>query len=274
MPTLTTYDFGQLNYRDTVWSKQPRGSSPWERFSGTLTSNPANATYLYDDFFCNNASKTLDIWQAIKGTGGSLALTGPGGTTKNGWLALPTAASSNDYYCLFTQAAQYVLAAGSPILFEAYINVTEANTNKSSWFVGFTDTTTTGFLQNTGAPAASFSGAIFWKAQGAMALNFMTSNGATQNSTSSAIATVVSGQSYILGAYIDPNDGVTGICTWFASTVSGSPKTITVLGQSTLNLTLASLNPMYFGFGVRAGSSSAETLTLDYAQAAMGRYYQ
>jgi hypothetical protein len=41
-----------------------------------------------------------------------------------------------------------------------------------------------------------------------------------------------------------------------------------------MNLTIASLASMYFGFGVRAGSGSAETLMVDYAQCSQGRYYQ
>ena len=267
MPTLTTYDFGQLAYRDTVWTKRQRNTSPWERYSGNLLVDPVNATYIYDDFFCNNTTKTTDLWQVVKGTGAALALTGPSSTTKNGWLAIPTAASSNDYQTLWTQAASYVLAAGVPCVFEAYVNVTEANTNKASWFVGFSDTTTTGLLQNTGAPAASFSGAIFWKAQGAMALNFMTSNGATQ--TSGTAQTIVSGTSYILGAYLDPNDGTTAKVTYWISSVSSTA--ITFVYSATLNLTLASLNPMYFGYGNRAGSGSAETMNLDYVQAYGGR---
>jgi hypothetical protein len=268
MATLTTYDFGQLFYRDTVWTKQPRGASPWERYSSNLAGAPANTTVLYDDFECNNTTKTTDIWQVVKGTGGSITLAGPGSSNNNGWVSIPTAAAAaNDYQTFWTQSAQYALSSNAgPLLFEVYLNLTEANTNKASWFCGFSSTTTTGFLQNTGAPAANYSGAVFWKAQGAMALNFQTSNATTQTSTSSPIATVVSGQSYILGAYIDPNDGVTAKATYYASTVSGSPLAINVLGSATLNLTVASLASMYFGFGVRCASASAETLFVDYAQ--------
>jgi len=264
MPTLATYDFGQLNYRDTVWSAQPRGASPWERLSSVMFANPANGVVLYDDFQVNNSVATNALWQIVKGTGGSITLAGPAGKNNNGWISIPTAASSNDYQCFFTQGAQYVLSQGDPIAFELYINLTEANTNASSWFCGLTSTTATGFLQNSGAPAASYSGAVFWKATGAMAVKFQTSNGATQNSTGT-LATAVSGQSYILGMYLDPNDGVTAKATYYLSTVVNN--TIQLLAQGTQNLTIASLAAMYLGFGVRAGSGSAETILCDYVQA-------
>ena len=162
--------------------------------------------------------------------------------------------------------------AGFLCAYEAMVNVTEANTNKSSWFVGFTSVTTTGFISNTGTPPASYSGAVIYKTEGGLNLNAQTSNGSTQNTTSSAITTVVSGTSYIIGMSINSNDGITAICTYYVSKVASNARSFVTSG--TLNLTMASLANMYFGFGINAASASAETLTLDYVQAAMGRYYQ
>lgn len=264
MGTLGSYDSGQLYYRDTQWSKQPRGTSPFERLSPAVSGSPVLLNLLYDDCVCNNTSKTTDLWQVIKGTGGSIALGGPGGTNKNGWISIPTAASANDYQAFFTQGAQYALAAGSPIVMEAYLNVTEAATNKASWWIGFTDTTTTGFISNAGAPPASFSGFVVYKTLNAMTLSVMTSNAAAQT-TAAAVATAVSAQSLIIGVYADPNDGVTGKVTYWISSVSGG--VISLLATGTLNLALAALNPMYLGFGIKAGSAAAETLMMDYIQA-------
>ncbi len=271
MDTITTADFNQIAYRSTMYSKQPRGSSPWERFSQAIVNVPMNATYLYDDFEDNNTTKTTDIWQIVKGTGQAITLAGPGSSNANGWMSIPTAASSaNDYQTLWTNTAQYSLSAACPIAFEVYVNVTEANTNKASWFAGLSSTTTTGFLQNSGAPASSYSGAMFWKATGALSLSFQTSNATTQNSAT-GLATVVSGQSYILGCFLDPNDGVTALANYYVATVSGSPKSVTVLASGTQNLAFASIAAMYFGFGIKCGSASAETLMIDYAQVESSR---
>ena len=53
---------------------------------------------------------------------------------------------------------------------------------------------------------------------------------------------------------INTNDGVTAIVTWYVSTVASNLRSYVASG--TLNLTLASLAKMYFGFGIAAGSGS------------------
>ena len=114
---------------------------------------------------------------------------------------------------------------------------------------------------------------MFYKGTGGLLLKAQASNGTTQTSAlgatgTSTLATVVSGQSYILGALLDPNDGTTGIITFWVNTVSGSPLTRSLVYKGTVNLTLASLANMYLCFGVMCGSGgTAETLLIDYIQA-------
>ena len=257
-----------LTFYDVVLSP-PRGTSPWERFPMQAIEDPGAGFCIYDDFFVNNSTKTSDQWQVVKGTGGSLALANKIG----GWLNMPTAAAAaNDYQCFFTQQPIFGVVANGFMAFEACVNVTEAATNKASWFVGLTSTTTTGFLQNTGVPASSYSGAVLYKTQGTLNLNAQTSNGSTQTTTASPITTVTSGTSYIVGGTVDANDNTTAIFTYYVSTIASNVRSLVASG--TLNLTIASLSAMYFGFGVRTATTSAETLTLDWAQCAMGRYNQ
>ena len=256
----------QFYYFDAQLSR-PRGTSPWERLSSNLTGDPGNMVVTYDDFKNHNTTTTSDTWQAVKGTGGAITVN----ATANGYVSIPTAASANDYQSFFDQAATVKFANYYPAVFEAYVNVTEANTNKSSWWVGFNSSTTTGGMSATGGLLTSFSGAGFLKNTGAMTLTAFTSNGSTQKTQiiptvtgGSTNYTVVSGQSYVVGMYLDPNDGTTGIVTWYVSTIISGVWTFIATG--TLNLTLASLANMYNGFGIYAGSSSAETLTIDYYQ--------
>ena len=112
---------------------------------------------------------------------------------------------------------------------------------------------------------------MIYKTEGGLTVNAQTSNSTTQH-TASTITSAVSGTSLIVGMSVNSNDGTTAIVTYYVSTVASNVRTFVTSG--TLNLTLASLANMYFGFGVRAASGSAETLTLDYVQAAQGRYYQ
>jgi hypothetical protein len=267
--TQGSYLYNNITFFDTVMSPA-RGTTPWAQFPLQAIEDPGTGMEIYDDFIDNNTTKTTDVWQLIKGTGGSLTLSS---TKACGWINIPTAASTNDYQCFATQEPVFIIPAsgGFTLAWEAYVNVTEANINKASWFCGFTSVTTTGFLSNTGVPPASYSGAVIYKTQGGLTLNAQTSNGTTQN-TASTITTVVSGTSYIIGMAINSNDGVTAVVTYYVSSVSSNVRTLVTSG--TLNLTIASLAVMYFMFGIRAASGSAETLTVDYVQAAQGRYYQ
>ena len=211
----------------------------------------------------NATQATNGLWLVTKGTGGSIALNSSA-PLEGGWISIPTAASNNDYQVLSTQQKVFNLHSGLDMAFEAMIQVTEANTNTSSWYVGFTSTVTTGFLQNSGAPATSYSGAAIWKATGAMAVRCQTSNGSTQSS-SSTLATAVSGTTLIVGATINHNDNTTALVTPYICTVASHARTLVAAGPSQ-NLTIASLASMYFSFGVRTGSGNAETLQVDYVK--------
>jgi len=253
-----SYHYQNVFFYDTVVSGG-LGTSPWEFFPNLALEDPKVGYTLYDDFFTNTTGST-STWQVVKGTGGSLALAAGLG----GLISIPTAASANDYQTLATQQAVFKLTANKPICFEIGLSCTEANTNKASWFAGLTSTTSSGFISNAGAPPSSYSGAMFYKATGAMTLAFQTSNGSTQN-TIANLGTVVSGTSYCLGAYISPNDGTTGQVTPYVSSLGTGAPTSFAIG-ATQNLTLSALAAQYFMFGVKAGSSSAETLSVDFVR--------
>lgn len=259
MSLRSKYGNGNLVYFDPTISP-PLGSSPWEQFYNLAQASDPGSIFAFDDDFTSLSTGANTRWQVVKGTGGTIALVTSG---LGGQIQVPTAASSNDYQALFSQQPIFLLAANKPIVFEFNINVTEAATNKASWFCGLTDTPTTGFLANTGLPPSSYSGAVFYKTKNAMTVNFQTSNSSTQN-TISTLFTATTGVTYVLGAILNPNDGVTGQVTPFVSTIVSGVRTLVGIGAAQ-NLTLASLGKMYLGFGLYAGSGSAETITADYA---------
>lgn len=262
----------QSNYRDLQISP-PLGTSPWEHYSGQIVHDPGTALVLYDDFTVLDTQATNGVWLPVKGTGGTLALA----TQACGIMNIPTAASASDYQLLTTQKAIFQFGNYTPLLFEGYVNLTEAATNAASWFIGLSSVTASGWITTAGAPPTSYSGFMFYKGTGGLLLKAQASNGTTQTAAlgatgTSTLATVVSGQSYILGAYLDPNDGVTGIITFWICTVSGSPLTRTLVYRGTVNLTLASLANMNLIFGVMCGSGgTAETLKVDYVKAIQTR---
>lgn len=273
MPSVGSYANNVLMIRDTLMSPAA-GITPWGNFPLlAIDCDPGTGFQVSDDFFALNSAATNGLWLPTKGTGGTLALSSTAGTTSGGWCQIPTAASANDYQILSTQQPVFTLQNNMDMCFEASVNVTEAATNAASWFAGFTSTITTGFLQNSGAPAANFSGVVLWKATGALLVKCMTSNATTQSS-SATLATAVSATTLIVGAYINHNDNVTAIVTPYIGTVAANVRTLVGIGASQ-NLTMASLVNMYFAYGVRAGAGgTAETIKLDYVRAAQGRFYQ
>lgn len=191
-------------------------------------------------------------WIAVNdGSTGSLALAT---TMPGGWLNVPTAAADNDYHTLRLAAKSFKFAAGKPLYFEARIKLTEAATNAANWIVGLSEVATNGGLQDNGAgPLASYDGAVFFKVDGGSVIQFETSNGGTQV-TDTDVGAFTSGSAYVLGINFDPNDGTTGVVKAY---VNGAL-------VATQNITISGLDEMYVIFGVKAGSTSAETLSVDY----------
>lgn len=263
---------GAMTFIDTIMSP-PYGSSPFHSFpTQDIGEDPGTGYLIYDDFVTLNNVATNGLWLVTKGTGGAITLSSTAGTTSGGWVRIPTAASASDYQTFATQKAVMGMGVNVDMAFEVSINVTEAATNASSWYAGFTSTLTAGFLAS-GVPPSTYSGVVFYKTTGGLLVKCQTSNATTQV-TSGTLATAVTATTLILGAYINHNDNVTAIVTPYVSTVAANVRTSVAVGP-TLNWTIASLANMFFSFGIAAGSGgTAETLCVDYAQAVQGRFYQ
>ena len=273
--TRGNYLGGAEVFTDTIMSP-PVGSSPMHYFpTQTMDSDLGTGIVVVDDFYKLDNAASTGLWLATKGTGGTVALSSDSNRISGGWLKFPTAASASDYIVYSTQQPVFAgpQAAGLDMAFEVSLQLTEAATNAASWYCGFTSVLTSGWIQTSGVPPTNYSGCMFWKATGGLLLKMQTSNATTQSS-SATLVTVVSGTTYQIGATINHNDGVTALCTPFVSKVASNVRTPLVSGP-TQNLTIASLANMYFCFGVMCGSSgTAETLYVDYVQAAQGRFYQ
>ena len=171
---------------------------------------------------------------------GNFLSTDDGGTGTNtnvdavpGAVGIVTAAADNDYHAMVTGSEGFLFAAAKKLWFEARFRLVEANTNESAWWFGFTDTLTTGGIQaNALGPLASYDGALIWKDEASLDIDFETSNAASQ-ATGTAITTFVDGTAY-----------------------------------AAQNITLAGLDgEMHFVMGVKAGpTAGAETLEIDYVK--------
>lgn len=236
------------------------GATPPDLWAGAPSLNdpdPSQFHRFFDDFYSADAHTYTSVDDA--GTGTNAYQDAAGGV-----YSVVTAAADNDYHAMTSVAENWLFASGKELWFEARFKLAEANTNESAWWMGFTDTLTTGGLQaNTSGPLASYDGALFWKDEATMAIDFETSNAGTQN-TGTALATFVTNTWTRVGMYFDgdPSGSGTGTVTPYTDVGSGWVE------GTAQDIVLSGLAEMHLVFGVKAGpSGGAETLQMDYVKA-------
>lgn len=218
---------------------------------------------VFDDFDNLNTVSSTGLWQAVKGTGGTVALQ----DAANGWINVPTAASANDYQLLATQKKVFKFAAGKPLYFEAQVSCTEAATNQANLVFGVSSITTTGILATaSGGLATTFDGALIWKQGGTSKWQFTTSAGTAQVANAN-VAAFASATVYRIGFVFDPGDGVIGSVTPFVNGVAPTVGPAT----SSHRIVYGSTGALYGVLGVNAGSAAAETVSLDYFRIVQAR---
>lgn len=242
--------YTERNGRNPIWENAPSKSEI----------DPARYTF-FEDHFLNPASATASDYHAYTSLNDGATGTNAFQDIAGGVYNVVTAAADNDYNGIASVAESWLFEAGAELWLEAGFRLSEANTNESTWWVGLTDTLTTGGMQaNAAGPLASYDGALIWKTpETALTVNFETSNATTQ-ATTAAFATSVSNTWSRAGFYFDGTATTSTITPYFHNGTSWTKGTAQ-------NITLAGLAEMHLVAGVKAGpSAGAETLQLDYLQ--------
>ena len=226
--------------------------------------DPTRVITLFDDFLYPASATASDVTAWTSNSDGSTGTNAFQDAT-GGVYNVVTAAADNEYQAMSSVNETFKFTAGKKAWFKARVKVAEATTNDSAWWVGVTDTLTTGgFQANTSGPLDSYDGALFWKTpEDAMTINFETSNAATQN-TLSTFATSITDTWTTVAFYFD---GVDKIYPFAA--VNNSNDLVAYTGQS---ITVTGLEEMHVVYGVKAGpGGAAETLQIDYIMMAQER---
>jgi hypothetical protein len=232
----------------------------WQHAPSPNDNDKGLAFRLFEDFL-NPASATASdtqAWTALNdGATGTPAFQDAAGGVFN----VVTAAADNDYAAYSSVAKNWLFAAAKPLWFEARFKLAEATTNESAWWFGFADTLTTGgFQANAAGPRASYDGALIWKDEGTMAVDFETSNAGTQNTTTN-MATCITNTWHRAGFHFDGTATTSVVTPYFHNGTSWTVGTAQ-------NITLAGLEEMHLVFGVKAGpTAAAETLQIDFIHA-------
>lgn len=223
----------------------------------------------FDDFVYNESS-TVSALNTYTSTDDSGTGTNTYQDAAGGIFNVVTAAADNDYHAMSTVNETWLFAEGKRMWFEARVKVDEAaaDPGESTWWVGFTDTLTTGGMQaNAAGPLASYDGALFFKSpETGYGIDFETSNAGTQV-TATDVAVSVDNTWTRVGFYFDGAATTATITPYIA--VNGS--NVWVKGTAH-NITLAGLAEMHLVYGIKAGpSGGAETLQIDYLKVVQER---
>jgi hypothetical protein len=180
--------------------------------------------------------------------------------TAGGVFNVVTAASDNDYAAYHHPYEMFNLAAGKKLWFEARFKLAYGASTEAAFWMGLTDTLTTGgFQADAAGPLADYDGALIWKDEDGTTLNFETSNATSQNTTS-GMATFISDTWTRVGFYFDGTATTSIITPYYEVTgVAGAA----MIAGTAQNLTLASMTASELVFGVKS-KGTAETLQMDY----------
>jgi len=207
-----------------------------------------SSTRFWDDF-CPQLCQYTDTNDT--GTGAAAI-----STYAYGSRTLATAAADNDYHYYTTVGPVVDLNLSiTTFQWEARIRLVEADTDKANWWCGLiiaSDVDADIVGDNGAGPKANYDGCLFWKVDGGTDINFEVSRAATQ-STTEVMGTWASNTWVRLGIVFD-----------------GAQVTPFLNGTAGTAVTVANPPASYLsGFGVKAGSGSAETIECDYHGAYM-----
>lgn len=197
-----------------------------------------------------------------------------------GQVTLTTGGTDNNECYLHTTKELYLFAEGKTLIGEARIKYTEANTDDANVLVGFVDAVGANTIVDDGAgPKGSYSGAVFFKEDGATLWSTETSIGGTQATTQLTSGNAADGVSCVPGGGVWQRLRVVVKCT---SSTSATADFYIIRDESTVGATEMKLvksttftytgaTEMHFVVGVKAGGSNSEVVTVDYARARQKR---
>ncbi len=225
--------------------------------------SPADPRYMAiahefsDDFNGPALDDASGKWLEMTDTSGTNTIADIAGGVAN----LITTAQDNDYHGIRSMGQSFLFLAGKKLWFEARFKLAEASTNESAWWFGFTDTVTTGGIQADAlGPLGTYDGALIWKDEGTMTIDFETSNAGVQATAAGDGGTFVTATWTTVGFYFD-GTATTSVITPYYNVAGGT----TLTAGTAKNITLSGLEEMHLVAGVKAGpAAQVETLQIDY----------
>ncbi len=197
------------------------------------------------------------------------------GDAAGGVLALvPSDATVADNDEAYVESANEVFrfAAGKPLLFEARVQFTEAATNAANIIVGVIDAVgANSLLDNGGGPPASYSGAVFFKVDGATTWNVETSNSTTQTTTELTASNANNLAKRTVTAGGAAYQTLTLEFVPYSATAAYVTFSVDGLVVAQHDYVFTSATEMQVVLGVKNGSTNNEQLNVDYVSCSQSR---
>ena len=249
--TRSRWNRKNMSYRDDGYSPS-RGASIFELCPQLAALDPAVAHTYMDDFNAYDATATVGNWAEVVDAGATIALA----DTAGGVLSAEPDSDDNDEFIISSIAENWLFAADKPLWFECRCSLNDDATNTHAIAVGLADHAGADLIVDGGlSPAASYDGALFFKAKGGAVWQFESSNAATQD-TEADVGDFSDDTMQRLGFIFDPADGTTGTITPYVDGVAGTA----------VNITLAGLEEMHIVFSVKDGAGTTAPLLIDYVK--------
>lgn len=204
-------------------------------------------------------------WTAVLSDSGSAVV----GSSPGGVVTLTPSdesVSDNDEAYLRSTNPVFKFAALKPLVAEILLQFTEANTNAANLVFGVTDQSGADVLANNGGGlASSYYGALFFKTDGGTRWQCESSRGSTQTTTDLLNTSALDQTTHTAGGtayqrltieFIPHSDSAAEVLFY-----------IDGCHVATHQYTFTSATAMYVVAGVKNGSTSLETLNIDYIAA-------
>lgn len=197
-------------------------------------------------------------WTSLVADAGSSVAIGASGT--GGIVAAATGGTDNNEAAVATTNSIFKMADDKPLLFEAALQFSEANTDDANVFAGFSSALAADMLRDDGAgPATNFSGAGIYKVDGETVWRCVSSKGTSQTITQSTKTAGGSAQQK-LRVEIQPVDGTNCEVTFYVDDVQLRDANGIAIKHT---VAYASAAAMKAGVYVKAGGANSETVNVD-----------
>lgn len=213
----------------------------------------------FEDFF---EYVTADLWTLTATDSGTALLS----DAHAGVIALTpsdgTVADNDEVYLKSTKEL-FLFADDKPAVFVARVKYAEANTDDANVCFGFMNAVAANsILDDGGGPAASYSGAVFYKVDGGTVWNVESSNAGTQTTTATA-HTAGGADWHEFKIEVNPISSTKAEVIFYFDNVQCLDANNRPIKHE---LTLTSLTEMQVFFGMKNGAATnVETLNIDFA---------